>query len=204
MIGVKKFFVSILVLLTCLVGSSLIEAADNLSNAKYIGVVIIGDSDFKTGDCYRFARNKLNPNKNPNIVIESSNEVQSKYMEYWASKGFLEEQELTEQDMIAFAGTSGYDKVIFLIPVDFSANDSFIPSKSLLDFLFMGAGVKTKNLSIEFAAVLCNKNEIIQKYNTTEELTDFSNSNGTTKGKGEHKYDLFRQCVRNFGKKLNL
>lgn len=183
---------------------SLSEALKYSSKVERIGVVIIGDSNFKTGDCYSFARSKLNPNKNPNIVIESGNDVQSKYLEYWASKGFLDEQELTEQDMLSFAEMSGYDKIVYLIPVDFSSNDSFIHSKNLLDFLFFGVGVGTKNLSIEFAAVFCDKDKIIKKYNTTEELTLYKKDNGNTSGKASDKYDIFRQCVRNFGKELNL
>ena len=188
----------------CIIGNSISEATKTNENAEHIGVVIIGDSDFKTGDCYRFARNKLNPNKNPNIIMESSNEVQSKYMDYWASKGFLEEQELTEKDMIAFADMSDYDKIIFLIPVNFSANDEFNYSKSFLEFLLFGTGTKTTNISVAFAAVLCDKKEIIQKYNTIEELSSYSGSSTKIIGKSEHKYDIFRQCVRNFGKELNL
>ena len=188
--------------MTYLASISLVKAAEVPQNVKRIGVVIIGDSDFKTSECYRFVRNKLNPNKNPNVIIESSNEVQSKYMEYWSNKGFLEEQELTEEDMIGFTKMSGYDNVIYLIPINFSAENSFIPSKSLLSFLFFGSGVESTNLSIEFAAVLCDDHNIIKKYNTTEQLGNFPDS-GSTPNNSQLKYDIFRQCVRNLGKELN-
>ena len=183
----------------------IVEATSNENvNAKHIGVIIVADPDFKTNDFYRFAKNKLNPNKNPGYIIESGNKVQNQYMEYWAEKGFLSEQPLTEQDMIDFVKMSGYDNVIYLIPLNFSSNDEILYSKNFLEFLLLGAGSRKTNISMAFAAVLCDENEVIKKYNTIEELTNYASLNMDTHGKNEYKYDIFRQCVRKFGQELNL
>ena len=200
----KKIFLSITLFIFCISFNSAVECAKISADAEHIGVVIVGSSDFKTSSCYSIARNGLNPNKNPNIVIESGDDVQSKYIGYWASKGFLGEQELTEQDMINFVNMSEYNKVIFLIPMDFSSKTTMQRSKTFMEFFFLGGAVGKKNLSLEFAGVLCDKNEIIKKYNSIGSGVVLTKNNMDTTGKLENKHEVFSECVYAFGKELNL
>lgn len=200
----KNIFLTATLFIFCISFNLEVECAKISTNAKHIGVVIVGNSDFTTNDCYSLARNNLNPNKNKNIIIESGDDVQSKYIYYWASKGFLEEQELTEKDMIDFANMSGYDNVIYLIPIDFSSESSLQHSKTFMEHFFFGGAIERKNLSLEFAGVFCDKNEIIKKYNSIGGGVVLTKNNMDTTGKLENKHEVFAECIRGFGKELNL
>jgi len=127
-----------------------------------IGVVIIGGSDVKTPDFFKYVSESLINNDNSQYTLETGTVVQTKYQNYWFDKGFLDEQSLTKPDLHAFVKYSGYNKVLFLVV-----------SNPVLEKTKVPAGwftmVEQTRASVEIKAFFVDDTSVIKAVNVTKE-----------------------------------
>ena len=167
------------------------------SATRHIGVLILGAADYKTARYYRELKGKLNPDNNPSFIIEAGDEIQSKYMTYWAKKGFLKEQPVSKQDMIDFAASSGYDKVLYLVPNNFFVSDQMFYAKTFWQALLVG-DFEYSTASIAIFAVLCDKDEITKQYTASYEFNTLKSDD-----KSSLKKQAFNHCIKEIGKEFS-
>lgn len=127
-----------------------------------IGVVIIGSADLKTPDYFNSIAEKLSDASGKTYTIETGTIVQSKYQQYWFDKGFLDEQNLSKQDLNDFVKYSGYDKVLFLNVSDPVMEKTSIPAGWFTT-------VQQTRASIEVKAYLADLTTILKAVNVSKE-----------------------------------
>lgn len=145
----RKIF--LVVLLTFLTSSCVFAAVDPVvsQNSSKSCIVVVGRADVKTEDFMNIVSTTFN---NPNIVVGST--IQNMYLNYWLSKGFLEEQEAKKENLQEFVKYSGYEKCLFL-----NISSPIVESG--------GGANPILRSSIEVRAYLADENNIIKVSSTT-------------------------------------
>lgn len=143
-----------------------------------LGIVIIGEPEFKSNEYIDKIKKKFRDIKYP-IVIGS--DIQSKYQKYWFEKGFLEEQQLTKANLDEFARFSGHDKVLYLV-ID--------PSEIEKDVVktFASHVVRTK-VTLKMTAFLSSSEEVLHLISTSKQ-------NDSVASTLRAKRDAFDDCLR--------
>ena len=101
---------------------------------------------------------KINPENQQNAVVGTA--IQTKYQEYWLSKGELEEGKLTKDIMHDFVKFSGFKKCLFVVPT-MQMEKSKVPSG-----LFMR--VEKNRASIEIKGFLVDDANVLKIINVTQ------------------------------------
>lgn len=128
--------------------------------AKKTCIVVIGESDVKTPDFFKYIDKQMNGDDM--VKMDSGIETQSKYQNYWFDKGFLEEQKLTKQDLHDFVQYSGYDRVLFLM-----VGSPILEKTKVQTGLF--AWAEQTRASIEVKAFLVDNTSIIKAVTVSKE-----------------------------------
>lgn len=150
-------------LITMMISSVACAASSSLLHpSRAVGVVIIGDSYFRTEGYYKYAKERLMPtDKNvTNYNIFVGDDVQSKYQEYWINKGFLEEQAAQKDDLISFVEYSGYDDVFYIIIKD--------PVMDTHTYGLFGQNTFFRT-SLQINTFLCDKEGIVKSYSISRD-----------------------------------
>ena len=195
----KKFFVATIILIVCLISLTNIVSAEKIvslsSNAKTIGIVIIGDISYKNKLTYKMIRKYFNPDNSADLFIKTGDDIQSNYIEFWARKGFLSEQPLTEENMIEFTGESDCDKIVYLVSGNFVTEYERIHSHSFLQYLLFGEGINTYTTSGTVFAFLCDKERLIYSMKT-----EYSVNSSESEKYGSDRGFVFRMCIDKIAK----
>ena len=165
-------------------------------NKRHIGVVVIGNPDSKAPDYYGSIKSNLKSKKNPDVVIEVGDTVQSKYMAYWAEKGFLSEQEPTIEEMKDFTLWSGYDKVLYLVMGDFIHDRYNLKPKNFLQSLVISNVTVTSGI-FGFYASLYDRGILIKELPIAERTAVYNHQS-----KLDLKINTFRECVYHLKKEF--
>ena len=150
----RKFIVLVFTLI-CFAGTCF--AAEN---QKDIGIVLIGGSEYKEDHMISAMVDIMKTDNAPNIVMHVGNDEQSKYQEFWFSKGLLDAEKPTAQNFLEYVNFTGYDKVLFLV-----VKDPVVDTKKggLL------WGEETKRVSVEVRGYLVGKDKLIGSYTSVNE-----------------------------------
>lgn len=160
----KRILLLVMAITMIFTGTVFAGAANDFLNKKVdqIGVVIIGNSDYKTDDYYNYISELLNNENDKRYKIVCGSEVQSKYQNYWLDKGFLEEQKPQKNDLFDFYKTSGYDKILYIL-----VSDPVVDKHNIRTGLF--SSVEQSRASVTVNSFLVNNNTILKAYSVTKE-----------------------------------
>ncbi len=111
----KKIF-AVIPILFCLVAVAFSAEAAERNTGKQIAAVIVGSADYKTKDFTKAITEIFKPTSGREIV--AGNKIQNQYQKYWFEKGLIEEGTPTKEDFIAFARSSGYAGIVYLVIKD--------------------------------------------------------------------------------------
>lgn len=134
-----------------------------LSSAAFagsVGVVLIGSSDYKDAHFMSQMTDILVNDPNGKFTINSGNDEQSKYQEYWFNHGYLEEPAPTPQNLMEYTKDSEYDKVLFLLVSD--------PVTDIRKIGLLGLH-EEQRVSVEIKAYLIGKEKLEGTYSATNE-----------------------------------
>lgn len=187
----KKFFQMCLMafmLAVCMVAPSVSDAA--ASATPKTAVLVIGDADIKAPEFMEYIDKNFNADK-PKVV--HGDKIQSAYQDYWFQKGFLEEQQLTPNDLMAFAQTSGYEKVLYLV-IKYPVLESTPFSRGTFITGYV-SGVQSR-VSMEMKAYLVSSEKPLKMVSVTK------NGDSETSLKRAKK-DAFKKCVVDVAKEIN-
>lgn len=151
--------------------------------ATSVGVVIIGGSDFKTPDFYKYAKDELIDDGETRYEIFIGNDMQSKYMEYWLEQGYIEEQKPNKQTLVDFVVFSKCDKVLFLVVKD-----------PQLEKSEEGFAVHNR-VSIQTNAILCDGEKILSSCSATRNDDSYTSDLRAKRG-------AFQKCLEDIGVKM--
>ena len=91
------------------------EFDNNKFNKAKICALLVAPIDMKSEHFVDAVQDEIKTNNDINN-IDSGMGIQSKYQEFWLSKGEIEEGKLTKKLMHEFVKYSGYEKCLFIIP----------------------------------------------------------------------------------------
>lgn len=165
------------VLLSCM---SMAGAKDPASS---VGIVLIGNAEFKTPDYYNIAKAEIHPRSGAKCEIGS--QVQSQYAAYWLNKGHVEEQTPSKQDLIDFAAESGYGKVLFLVVSD-----------STIDVHRNAKSKEKDRISVQVNGYLATSTSVLQIYTAAHHEDSRTSNLRARRG-------AFRKCVDEIGEAMN-
>ena len=163
----KKIFLLALCFILISASTTFAGAAEDFlsRSGPTVGIVIVGGSDFRTPDYYGYIDKTFtakDKKKYGNYKIVSGNDMQSKYLNFWTDKGFLEEQFPKKQDFLDFVKYSGYGKVLFLM-----VKDPVTDKHSRTAGIF-GTVAQTRT-SVQINAFLCDGSDIVKTYTAIKE-----------------------------------
>lgn len=201
----------------CLFFTIPVAHATTNQKVQKIGIVIVGNASYKTPHYYRLLNRKFVSKENPNVTFESSEHLQNKYMSFWASKGFLAEQPLTEETLLEFVKFSEYDKILYLEVGDIDNGDyqnnyrsTRVPyyPHTKTGFILGIVGDLLENRekvthSLGIAAVFCDEEKIINKYEIEKENTSMLSANERAEtSKNDLRENIVRKCVNELAPKV--
>ena len=159
----------------CLFVMNQAVSAAEKSSSGTVGIVVIGTVKYKIPEYSDFIKSKFKP-----YNVTMGDEVQSQYMRYWVDKErILAERPLGLEDMCAFAKTSSFDKVLYII-VGENETEKVSISSSLTLY----------NNAIDVLAVLCDKNKIVARQTFHAQKGSRSPANNTA----------FKECIKKVAK----
>lgn len=175
------FFISILTI-ACLMLSSAIAAArqENGGNNK-IAILLAGSNAFKSTHYFAMTEEQFSKNNPLAGQIALGIDVQSKYLEYWLDKGFLEEQQPSTEDLLALPAYLDKDKVLVMIVKDPAVEKNTA-------FTLAASGEKSR-ASIQIDAFLVDREKIIQRQTASNEDDSFYSELRAKRG-------AFKKCLK--------
>jgi hypothetical protein len=125
-----------------------------------IGVVLIGGSEYKEEHMMNELKEIMTTEKIPNCFIHVGEDEQSKYQNFWFSKGVLDPEEPSPQSFMEYVNYAGYDKVLFLV-----VKDPVVDTRK--EGLF--GQTEHKRVSVEIKGYLVGKDKLIGSYTSVNE-----------------------------------
>ena len=174
----KKIF--LLAAMICFVLTGTAFAARDYNS---VGVIIIGGAEFKTDDYYKIVRSELNPKSGAKIIV--GNDMQTLYKKYWLREGYIGEQTPQKNDLIRFAASSGYKKIVCLIVSD-SNVDKHNNSKSR----------EKDRISVQLDAYVCTPLDVEDVFAASADENSKTSNLRARKG-------AFKKCLSEIAKNLN-
>jgi len=153
-----------------------------------VGVVIVSSPDFKTQNFYEYLYGQFRSETDSSYVIITGNEPQNKYVEYWLDQRFLEEQTPKKEDLLQFAGFSGYDKVLFFFVKD------PVTEKHTRHTGIFSSETQTRT-SVTVNSFLCNKDGVIKTYSVSKQDDSMWSDMRA-------KIGALKKCARDLGKEM--
>ena len=175
----KKIF--LLAAMICLVLTSTAFATREYQ--PRIGVVIIGGAEFKTNDYYKIVQKELKPMSGAKVF--AGNDIQTNYKKYWLKKGYIGDQEPQKNDLIEFAATSGYSKVVYVIISD-----------TVDDQRNSGNHRQRNRISVQLDVYLSTPTEVLDVFSANEDQKSKGSALRARRG-------AFQKCLREIAKTLN-
>lgn len=161
----KKILFVLFMTLICLFGNS-VFASESLPSSMHqkIGIIILGDADFKTDDYFNNIKNAFN---DPKTKYFYGIDAQSKYEEYWLNKGVItKEPNPTVQDLYQFTTYSNCDKVLYLV-----VQSCVVEKQALSKGLFGSGGGERNRANIEVKGILVDQSKIIKVVDSVKDDT---------------------------------
>lgn len=125
-----------------------------------IGVVLIGSSEYKEKHMMSEMEEIMTSEKLPNYFIHVGEDEQSKYQDFWFSKGVLDPEDPSPQNFMEYVNYAGYDKVLFLV-----VKDPVVDTRK--EGLF--GQREHKRVSVEIKGYLVGKDKLIGSYTSVNE-----------------------------------
>lgn len=127
---------------------------------KDIGVVLIGSSEYKEDHMISVMVEIMTTENPSGVVMHVGADEQSKYQEFWFTKGKLDADNPTPQNFLEYVNYTGYDKVLFLV-----VKDPVVDTKK--EGLF--GTVESKRVSVEIKGYLVGHEKLIGSYTSVNE-----------------------------------
>ena len=150
-----KKVIGLIIVLICMSSSCLAFAG-----GKDIGVVLIGSSEYKEDHMISVMVDIMKAENPSGVVMHVGADEQSKYQEFWFTKGKLDADSPTPQNFLEYVNYTGYDKVLFLV-----VKDPVIDTKK--EGLF--GTVESKRVSVEIKGYLVGHEKLIGSYTSVNE-----------------------------------
>lgn len=183
---VLRYFISLFTILLLLTNTVSAETEKENIKGERIGIIIIGDNEFKTKSYFDRAKKLI---KNKNIIVEADEEIQKRanYIKSYSDKTFITD----------FVKSNNFDKVICLV-----VNKPIVQSETVK---FLSTSIMSAAL-MRIDIYVYNEENLLKKYSVEKKgLHDEKLINVIQKSidpEIEAKKAAFSSCIRQIRKEM--
>ena len=171
----------------------------NASSNQNIGVIIIGDDEFKQEVYFNRSAKIFDVKKNPNLSVKYGETVQKNYSDYCKEKSISDSAPPKLENLLEFSNQNNFDRVMCLVVKTPEVSDYY----EYKDGLLPGSPSRLSKhftVTITVNAYLCDKEKILKTISITKTKTE--NDIYSSKPKVRATRGAFTSCVENIGKEI--
>lgn len=169
------------------------------SATQNVGIIIIGDDDFKQEVYFNRSAKIFDVKKNPNISVKVGETVQKNYSDYFKEKSISDAKPPKLENLLEFAKQNNFDRVLCLVVKNPGVSNYYEYEEGLLP----GSGLKLSQhftVTITVNAYLCDREKILKTVSITKKKTE--DDIHSSKPQVRATRGAFTSCVENIGKEM--
>lgn len=171
----------------------------NASATQNIGIIIIGDDDFKQEVYFNRSAKIFDVKKNPNISVKVGESVQKNYSDYCKEKSISDIEPPKLENLLEFANQNNFDRVLCLVVK--TPEVSEYQREEYGGRFLKSMTVNYIEVSLSTNAYFCDDTKLLKTFSTTRKKELAKGRSRDPKAKATR--SAFTLCIEDIEKAIN-